>query len=206
MTPQTEVEMRDWLREIETPIDTRPPIKIEAIVKFNKGEAYVLNRKPEFLYEFSGKDLIARDGLFASALKYEKPTGRFKAFAGSEIRFPMLDGTTTIGTGEYWGCGVDGMVDVTYNTKESLLRCYVFVGSSACPVAMEKLRSEYTGDIYPYYAYQAVIQAPELRLRAHDAERRFARAKRHILANLQSIKAERDGLMQSALVNREASQ
>lgn len=206
MTPQTETMLNDWMAEIETPIDTRPPIKIEAVVKFNDSEAYVFNRMPEFLYQFEGRDLIARDGPFADALRYEQPRGRFKAFGGREIRFPMLDGTTTIGTGEYWACGVGGMVSATYSTKASLLKCYVFTGASVCPVAMEKLRSEYTGDVYPYYAYEAVIKAPELRRKALYAERRFERAKKHILSNLQAIKAERDELMQSALVKLEAAQ
>jgi hypothetical protein len=195
MIPQNEALLDDWIAEIEAPIDLRPPIQIEAVVKFNDGEAYVLNRMPEFLYEFEGRNLIARDGPFADALKYEAPRGRFKAFGGREIRFPMLDGTTTIGTGEYWSCGVRGMVSATFSTKARLLECYVFTGASVCPDAMEKLRSEYTGDVYPYYAYEAVIQAPGLRIKALLAEQRFATAKKHILNNLRSIKSERDELL-----------
>jgi hypothetical protein len=46
------------------------PIKIEAIVKFNQGEAFVLNRKPAILYEKRGKFLFASDGPFFNVYEY----------------------------------------------------------------------------------------------------------------------------------------
>ncbi|UWQ30219.1 hypothetical protein [Leisingera sp. M523] len=195
MTPLTGEWIEDWIAGIEPKPEPLPPFKIEAVVKFNRGEAFVLNREPKFIYEFQGKDLIARDGPFVDFLQYEAPRGRFKAFAGRELPLPMKDGSSTLAKGQYWSAHLPGMSSITYNTKEKLLKCYVYFGCMGDPEALKALRDAYTGDVYPYYAYEAVIQAPGLRIKAFNAERRFDRAKQHILRNLRSIKRERDDLL-----------
>jgi hypothetical protein len=176
-----------WIADLEPKSE---PFKIEAVVKFNDGEAYVLNRRPVFVYEFQGRDLIGRDGPFVDVLRYEAPAGRFKAFAGRKFGIPMKDGSVTQATGQYWAASQEGLVDATWQTKAKLLKCYVFTGSSVCPEVIAEMRAEYTGDIYPYYAYEAVIKAPSLRMKSYHCERKFKRAKAHILKNLKAISEE----------------
>lgn len=174
------------------------PFVVEAVVKFNKGEALVLNRDPKFLYEGDGQALIARDGPFVAVYRYERPCGRFKAFAGREFDIPLKNGKLVHATGQWWDASLKGLVKATYNTKARLLNCYVYYGCSADPDELRELRETYTGDVYPYYAYKDVIRAPDLRLRAFRAERKFERAKAHILSNLREIVAENKRLKAEA--------
>lgn len=171
------------------------PFKIEAVVSMNGGEALVLNRAPRPLYEFSGKDLIGRDGPFIDVLKYDPPSGRFKAFAGREFDVPMADGSMVKASGQYWSAGLKGAVDAAWGTESGLKNCYVFKSGSWDADALAELRSEYTGEVFPYWAYEALLNANDWRSAASRAKWKAEKDKKHILRNLRSIAAERDQLL-----------
>lgn len=69
-------------------------MKILAVVKFNDYHAFVLDEPIKLTYEKIGGMLIGSDetGIFYNCLFYEKPVGRFKAFAGREFDLPLKDG------------------------------------------------------------------------------------------------------------------
>jgi len=175
-------------------------IRIEAIVNFNKGHAYVLNRMPKFKYSEVEGGLLAVDGPFSSAFRYEEPQGKFKAFAGRAFNIPITDGGSIEANGQYWDCGVDGQVSCTISTVESLKKCYVFNGGNCDPKVLSDLVADYNArakqapEIFPYEAYRDHINAPDLRVKNWRMECKFKRAKKHILENLRGIKQERDAL------------
>lgn len=141
---------------------------IEAVVKFNNGEALVLNEHPEIKYEKQFPYLFGIDqhGVFVNAYKYDPPTPGFEAFAGREINIPMADGTVTKATGQWWAGGINELekalgskiIPVTINIMEDLKKCYVFYGLKADKQEYEKLRSSYKGKIYGYWEYEAFIK------------------------------------------------
>lgn len=102
--------------------------KVEAVVKFNNGEALVLNKHPQIKYERHGRYLFGLDeyGIFVNVYKYETPIGRFVAFAGREFDIPMEDGTVTKAKGQWWDAGSNELakalgskiISVTINTKK----------------------------------------------------------------------------------------
>jgi hypothetical protein len=142
--------------------------KIEAVVKFNSGEALVLNEKPVIKYERYGSYLFGIDqfGIFVDVYKYETPSGSFVAFAGREFDIPMVDGTFTKANGQWWDAGGDALgkalgseiISATANTKENLEKCYVFYGYRADKEEYQKLRSTYTGKVFEYREYGAIIK------------------------------------------------
>ena len=138
-------------------------IEIIAVVKMNDEEAYVLNRMPVFKYrKLDGGHLIASDGPFSQAYKFEMPRDGFKAFAGREFAIPMADGTEIKAFGQYWHTGVYGFRDIAIGTVDSLLKCYVFSSCNVDPDIMAALRADYNGCVYPYREYEAVIDyAPQ---------------------------------------------
>ena len=173
---------------------TPEPFKVEAIVLMNGEEAFVLNRKPQPVYEFDGRDLIGRDGPFVDYLYYQAPSGRFKAFAGREFRLPMSDGSTVLANGQYWQGSLNGTVSTAWGTKDYLKSCYVFSNGAWDARERQRLRDEYKGEVYPYWSYEALLKLPDLRVKAFLAKQKFERAKAHILKNMSAIKAERDAL------------
>lgn len=175
--------------------DGGPAFVIEAVVRFNKDEALVLNRSPEFRYRREGSQLVAEDGPFRSCYGYSLPSGRWKAFAGREFKIPLLDGTFEQATGQWWASHLKGMVSCTYNTKDKLLGCYVYYSCMADPGAFAALRATYTGDVYPYYAYEAFIRLPIERRKYLTKISKLERDKSHLLTNLRGIKVERDALL-----------
>ena len=90
----------------------------------------VLNRKPDFVYDKIDNWLIAEDNGFFSFYYFEKPAGRFKAFAGREFDIPLNTGEILKATGQWWdGVPKEYQNKVTstgYGTVESLSKCYVF--------------------------------------------------------------------------------
>lgn len=142
-------------------------IKIEAVVQFNSGEAYVLDRYPEFRFQKEGSILWANHSGFFKVYHYERPSGRFQAFAGREFDIPMVDGSSIRAKGDWWdaGSGVIAeklgieLVPVTIGTKKGLQDCYVFSGGILMEkIALERMRSEYDGPVYPYRDYEKVIK------------------------------------------------
>jgi hypothetical protein len=175
-------------------------IKVVAVVKFNDGEALVLNRPLNFLYEFSGRDLVGSDGPFQNVYRYELPSGRFKAFAGREFDIPLKDGGSVRANGQYWGAHLSGMISATYGTVEQLVKCYVFTGGACIePAAYAELRGAYTGCVYPYWDYEKIIKYDGERRYWIDKSFKLERDKRHLVA---AVKAAHDQL-RAALSNSE---
>lgn len=165
-------------------------LKIVALVEVAKREALVLNRPLKMLYEFSGRDLIGSDGPFRNALRYEAPQGHFKAFAGREFDIPLKDGRTVRANGQYWSAGLDGFTETAYGTVDGLKKCYVYTGALVDPTALQELRSEYTGCVYPYWDYQKVIKYDDERRywinKCFKLEDRLKRDKKHLIANVKA--------------------
>ena len=103
----------------------------------------VLDKMPNFIYERKGNCLIASDDGFYDTLYYEKPFGRFKAFAGREFDIPLKDGTVEKATGQWWDGkhqenAPEPIVSVGYSTIEQLHRCYVFSGGHISKAKLDK--------------------------------------------------------------------
>lgn len=143
--------------------------KVEAVVKFNNGEALVLNKHPQIKYERHGGYLFGLDehGIFVNVYKYETPIGRFVAFAGREFDIPMEDGTVIKAKGQWWDAGGNELakalgseiVSATVNTKEDLSKCYVFYELKADANEYQKLRNTYSGKVYDYDEYKKILRA-----------------------------------------------
>ncbi|ALJ98271.1 hypothetical protein BiPBO1_57 [Brucella phage BiPBO1] len=170
------------------------PLKIIALVQINSSEALVLNRPLKMLYEFQGRDLIGSDGPFRDALRYELPQGRFKAFAGREFDIPLKNGGTVRAKGQYWSAGLEGFTETAYGTVDELKKCYVYTGALVDPAALQELRSEYTGCVYPYWEYEKVIKYDDERRywinKYFKLEDRFRRDKKHLIANVKAATAD----------------
>ncbi len=134
----------------------KEPFKVLAVVSMNNSDAFVLNREPVLLYEEKDGLIIARDGPFISAYVYEKGTSR--AFAGREFDIPMKDGSVIKAKGQYWHHILRGSVSCGWNTIEKLKKCYVFTYGSWEQEGWEKLRKEYTGELYDYWEYEKIVK------------------------------------------------
>lgn len=141
--------------------------KIEAIVMTNNHEAFVLSERPKITFERHGKFLFGLDeyGVFADCYGYERPTKYAKAFGGREFEIPMNDGTVTKASGQWWhgashaftktlGCNI---ISATARDIKSLKDCYVFCGLHAVEEELIILRKTYTGKIYEYWEYEALL-------------------------------------------------
>ena len=170
-------------------------LKIEAIVKFNSGVAYVFNREPDYKYQRDGDLLWAKDGPFYSCYGYEPPSRAFQAFGGREFDLKLLDGGVVHCSGEWWDKGLWklraklglNLGSLSMKTKEQLIKCYVFYGTSCDLDELEKLKAKYYGLIYDYWEYEAVIKyKPEMR---KQWNKRFyeERAKRHLVKKVKEL-------------------
>ena len=109
------------------------PIEILDIIhhknKYYTQEFFILNRRPEFKFDKTGKWLIGEDSGFFS-FYYKNCDIYSKAFAGREFDIKLNDGKTIKASGQYW----DGVPDdykglvhrVGCDTPEGLARCNVF--------------------------------------------------------------------------------
>lgn len=158
--------------------------KIVAVVRFNDGEAIVLNRKPRFLFEFMGRDLVGEDGPFRRLYGYAPPSGRFKAFAGAKFDIPMKDGSFIKASGQYWDSCLPDFAGVTYSTIEDLLNCYVFTGSQVDRDWYSAERNAYTGCVYPYWDYEKVIKYDVERMKWITRAFKLEKDKRHLIAKV----------------------
>lgn len=175
------------------------PISLVAVVIASFGEALVLNRKLNFVYEKVGQDYIGSDGPFRDFLAYRR-AGSMKAFAGRPQHLTLTDGSIFVAKDHWWKHHVKGMASAPYGDIESLRKCYVFCGGACiAPDDLAALRSTYTGCVYPYWDYEKVIkydsQRMELWARITKEERRSAsilktaRAKhRELIALKQSMR------------------
>lgn len=164
---------------------------IEAIVSMNGREAFVLNRAPKFVYERHGNDLIATDGIFRACYRYARPWGRFEAFSGRKFSIPLADGSFEEATGQWWDAHIEGMASIGYATKAQLLACYVFTGGAmADPDELSRLRATYAGEVYPYWAYEALIKLPVERKNYWRGIQKLERDKKHLIANVKKMKLD----------------
>ena len=139
-------------------------LKVVAVVKINSGEALVLNRPLNFIYEEIGRDLIGSDGPFKRPLLYSPASEAFKAFAGSEMKLNMLDGSQRVVKDHWWSGCLPGHQSVTACDLASLKKCYVFFGGMAITAGdFQALRESYTGCVYPYWDYEKVIKYDDFR-------------------------------------------
>lgn len=175
------------------------PLKVVAVVSVNKGEALVLNRPLDFIYERSGQDYIGSDGPFRDVLYYERSGGQFVAFGGRELSLTMSDGSIQKLKDHWWSGSQKGSVSVAWGDVESLKRCYVFMGGSCIhPDELAALRATYDGCVYPYWDYEKVINYDDLRKSLY---KRLFHEERRCRALVSAIKSKHREL----LAAREAS-
>ncbi|HHL3224695.1 TPA: hypothetical protein ACQ5AB_004117 [Citrobacter freundii] len=140
-------------------------LKVVAVVQINSGEALVLNRPLNFIYEESGRDLIGIDGPFKRPLLYSPASAAFKAFAGSEMTLNMQDGSQRKVKDHWWSGCLPGHQSVTACDLQSLKKCYVFFGGMAItPEDYQAMRDSYTGCVYPYWDYEKIIKYDDVRM------------------------------------------
>ena len=161
-------------------------LKVIAVVQFNRGEALVLSRPLNFVYEEIGRDLIGSDGPFKRALFYSPASEAFKAFAGSEMKLNMQDGSQRVVKDHWWAGCLPGHLDVTTGDLVSLKKCYVFFGGAAITADdFQVLRESYTGCVYPYWDYEKVIKYDDLR---RDLYRRLSHERGRVKSLVTEVK------------------
>ncbi|WP_410750904.1 hypothetical protein [Citrobacter sp. U14242] len=161
-------------------------LKIVAVVQFNSGEALVLNRPLNFIYDEIGRDLIGSDGPFKRPLLYSPASSAFKAFAGSEMTLNMRDGSQRKVKDHWWSGCLPGHRDVTACDQASLQKCYVFFGGMAItPGDFQALRESYTGCVYPYWEYEKIIKYDDVR---RDLYRRLHHEEKRVKSLIREVK------------------
>ena len=149
---------------------------VVAVVKFNAGEALVLNRPIRFVYEKVGNDFVGKGGPFSDFLYYSHSSG---AFAGRTLSLHMADGTVCNVKDHWWHGAPKGCVNAIIGDVESLQCCYVFGSGSIQKEAYQALRDTYTGSVYPYREYQKIIEYKAMtRMLLHEMGRRSALVKK----------------------------
>lgn len=141
-------------------------LKIISVVKFNDGEAFVLNRELEMKYNMIGSAIVGKDGPMCSCLAYEYPSAGWKAFAGREFDIALEDGSVIKCNGQYWDSWTtaalkevgENVSRVTIGTKESLKNCYVYSGCYGIPNEIAKLRAAYAGPVFDYWDYDKILK------------------------------------------------
>ncbi|WP_445336275.1 hypothetical protein ACSR9E_10145 [Citrobacter koseri] len=168
-------------------------LKVVAVVQFNKGEALVLNRPLNFIYEEIGRDLIGSDGPFKRPLLHSPASEAFKAFAGSEMKLQMQDGSQRIVKDHWWSGSLPGHQSVTACDLESLRKCYVFYGGMGITADdFQALRESYNGCVYPYWDYERVIKFDDLR---RDLHQRLFHEERRVRALIAEVKKKHKALV-----------
>lgn len=173
------------MSEIKTDL---APLHVVAVVDATQWKGLVLNRPLRLIYEPQGNDFIGTDGPFRRLFAFERASGRFKAFAGAEMRILMADGTTRILKDHWWAAGINGMSDIAVADVDSLKRCYVFGGgNSISPDDLAALLDAYTGCVYPYWDYEKVIKYDDQR---RDLVDRWLHEEKRRKALVSAIKAK----------------
>lgn len=161
-------------------------LKVIAVVQINSGEALVLNRPINFIYEEIGRDLIGSDGPFKRPLLYSPASAAFKAFAGREMTLNMRDGSQRKIKDHWWSGCLPGHQGVTACDLESLKKCYVFFGGMAiAPEDYQILRDSYTGCVYPYWDYKKIIKYDVVRM---DLYRRLRHEEKRVKSLIREVK------------------
>ena len=147
--------------------------KIIAIVNANgNSNWFVLKNKPVLKYNKYGSDtIIGTDGTFFQFYGYERPSERWKAFAGREFDLKLEDGTVEHCYGQWWDKMTqtainefnindkeNKLVHIAIGTIDSLKKCYVFYGYSALKKKIDKLVKRYKGKVYEYWEYKKILK------------------------------------------------
>lgn len=140
-------------------------VKIIAVVKFNKGEALVLNRKIKYKYRKVDNLIIGKDGIFYDCYKYDRPSKGFYAFGGYKFDIELEDGSTEHCYGQWWSGGFDKASKLeglkfghaVYNCIEELIKCYVYFGAQVDVNQYNEFRKTYNGPVYEYRDYEKII-------------------------------------------------
>lgn len=140
--------------------------KIIAVVKFNDGEAFVMETPIKLEYTKYGNDtIIGTDGYFISCFGYQFDR-HCKAFAGREFDLKLVDGTIEHCNGQWWDSVTSrardiingNIIHVTANNTDRLKNCYVFNGYCGIEKKINELRSQYKGKIYDYWDYEKILK------------------------------------------------
>jgi len=131
--------------------------KVVAVVKFNDGEALVLDRPIKFVYEEVGRDYVGSDGPFRDFLGYGTMGGG-KAFAGRTLHLTMADGSTRDIKDNWWSTYAKGYDSVVVGNVEALKKCYVFGSAHMKPEDYATLRATYTGGVFDYWDYEKILK------------------------------------------------
>ena len=171
---------------------TNQEIKVIAVVQFNSGEALVLNRPVNFIYEQVGKDFIGTDGPFTRGLYYSPASSAFRAFAGSELTLQMKDGSVKKIKDHWWSGIPSEYKNTTFGDVESLKKCYVFFSASIRDEDFKALRGTYTGCVYPYLDYEKVIKFDDMRM---DSYRRLWKEEAKVKSLISEVKKKHQALL-----------
>lgn len=154
-------------------------MKLVAVVKFNDGVALVLDTPINKEYTKYGDTIIGKDGIFHASYVYGSCSDRWKAFAGRRFDLPLTDGTIEHCYGQWWdGISaktnelIPNIISVTACSIPELKKCYVFNSHYANRDEFRALLATYTGRIYDYYEYDAMITTNKYR-RNYPASKRL---------------------------------
>jgi len=141
--------------------------KIIAVVKFNDGEAFVMEQPIKLEYtKYGGYTIVGTDGCFLCCYGYESPGKTWEAFAGRKFDLQLTDGTVEHCYGQWWDSITkkarevinDNIISVTAKSIDGLKKCYVFSGYYGIETEIKKLRSEYLGKVYDYWEYEKILK------------------------------------------------
>ena len=168
------------------------PLKVVALVEFNKSQALVFNRMPSYKYTIDGNLMWAKDGPFYSCFEYDKPSKNWQAFAGRKFDLDMLDGSVTKCEGQWWDGGIGRLSEklgfhlnsITIGTVDRLIECYVFMGTSGNIDDIHNLVSDYKGVVYPYWDYEKIIKFDKMRKESFKKQLKLESANKALIAEV----------------------
>jgi len=144
--------------------------KLLAIVKFNNGEAFVLEKPIQLVYtKYNNDTIIGTDGIFLSCYELGHCGGNWKAFEGREFDLPLVDGSIEHCYGQWWDAITpialtiigDDIISVVASDIARLKDCYVFNSYYGIKNKIQELRETYKDKIYEYYEYDALLKNKE---------------------------------------------
>ena len=170
--------------------------KILAKVKFNSGFAYVLENDIKYTYYKVDDIIYGTDGLFYICYRFENSIGRHKAFGGRKFDLTLNTGEVVKCEGQWWDGGYGKLEqilgikfgNITYNTKENLLKCYVYYGASVDINVINKI-DELFPDLpyYPYHDYDKVIKYDKLFSDKFKVTRKLNKDKQVLISHVKRI-------------------
>ncbi len=184
--------------------------RIEAISQHNDEHAFTFNRAPSFKFKkevVSGTTcLLAKDGPFYAAYKFEKPQGRFQAFAGRKFTIPMLDGTSTLAEGQWWHIQHPSsqVTSIAWSTRAKLEQIFLFYNAEVDQSVLTHLVNQYFAEGGLIYASKDYKDLVSMAGRFEDRwrESRYQRkAKRAAISNARKLSV-RTSLLEAFIVKQ----